>query len=159
MPLPDPMIGLRSFSQVHAQGGLTLRQGDLDPDVYVYLDRPEGQLRFTYARLHGGTVIATAILGQAEPVDGVPCFDVHYAVMPEHRGQGVATELVRSAISELTNGFVRNGVRDLYFEAIVGAENEASQRVAMKTIAAEGEEAIDEEAEVPVVQFLGRFTN
>lgn len=103
-PIIDPSEGLTSFQQVLARGELRLQRCDLDRDLHVFLDRPNGELRLTYVRLDSGVVTAFANFSSCEPVEGRPCFQVGVAVPPRLRGQGRA----RDAIDELRQGLGRN---------------------------------------------------
>lgn len=51
MPLPDLSSALRSFQQALDDGQIALSPGSLDAQLFVHLDRPNGELRLTYVRL------------------------------------------------------------------------------------------------------------
>ncbi|CAM2886366.1 hypothetical protein JHFBIEKO_2541 [Methylobacterium mesophilicum] len=155
-PITDPSEGLASFQQALARGELHLQRCELDRDLHVFLDRPNGELRLTYVRLDGGAVTAFANFSSCEPVGGRPCFQVGVAVPPPLRGQGRARDVIRAAIEELRHGLGRNGVRDFYVEAIVGETNVASRRVAEAVISTAPEEGKDERSGEPVLQYLLR---
>jgi RimJ/RimL family protein N-acetyltransferase len=125
--MTDPSNALQSFQQALLLGGIQLRRGVLDKDLYVYVDEADGQRRFTYVRLEGSTVTAFVNFALCEPIDGTPCFSIGYAVPEAYRNQGRAKEAVRAAISEMQHGFGRHGY-SFYVEAIVGADNKPSQQ-------------------------------
>jgi hypothetical protein len=121
---------MRSFTTAVKHGVVTPVKGELRPDLLVLVDKPNGETRFSYALLKENKVVAMATLGETEPYQGLPCFQLNYAVEPSYRGRGLALDVSMAAIAELRNGFGRNGVRKWFVEAIVDAENEASLKVA-----------------------------
>lgn len=132
--MTDPSNALQSFQQALVRSDLQLQRGVLDPDLYLYVDNPNGQTRFTYVKLEGRTVTAFVEFALCEPIEGTPCFGIGYAVPEAYRNQGRAKEAIRTAISEMQHGFGRAGISVFYVEAIVGADNKSSQRVAEQAI-------------------------
>lgn len=131
---------------------------DLDKALSVHLDEPTaGTIRFTYARIVDGEVQALVMFVQAEPLNGLPCFQVGYAVPKAHRNQGLATSTLQSAIAELVHGLRRNSVARLCIEAVIGTGNLPSLRVAERVISPERFEATDEFSGEPAIQFVGVF--
>ena len=157
MPMVDPMDALLSFNDALKQNLLQLHKGEIDKDLYVHIDRPEGETRMTYTRIVGKVAFALVTFVQADSVGDEPCFGIGYAVLPTHRGKGIASNLVKAATIELLNGFGRNGVPILHIEAIVGVENYESQRVAEKTISKDRTTANDEHSGEPAFQYINRF--
>lgn len=133
--MTDPTQALQSFQGALKSGLITnLQRGALDPKIYVHLDEPNGLPRFTYVRLEGKIVTALVMLVRVEPLDGLPCFQIGYAVPEKYRKQGRARSCIVAAISELAAGLGRNGIPAFYVEAVVGADNEPSMRVAEKVL-------------------------
>ena len=66
----------------------------------------------------------------------------------------VLTIVGEAAIVEIKNGLARNNLRAFYVEAIVGAHNEPSRRVAAATIADTPKEVTDEFSGLPAFQYL-----
>ena len=127
-------------------------------NVLVYADQPSGQPRFTYARLEGAKVAALVNFTPSDPFEpGIPCFGIGYAVHKDFRGQGRAQSLVNAAIAELKNGLARNGFPIFYIEAIVGADNEVSQRVAAATIAPDAKPGTDQYSGDPIFQYVKKI--
>jgi hypothetical protein len=85
-------------------------------------------------KLEGRTVTALVIFALCDPIEGTPCFSIGYAVPEAYRNQGSAKEAISTAISEMQHGFGRHGHSVFYVEAIVGADNRYSQRVAEQVI-------------------------
>ncbi len=153
----DPMNALVSFEAAHRKGMLKAQPGALDTEVFVHLDQPNGEPRFTYVRFKGMAVTAIAVLTPVERLDGLPCFQIGYAVREDQRGQGRAKQIVNSAIAELQNGLARNGAVDYFIEAVVEANNTASRKVAEATLSAHPTEEIDNRTGLQVFHFVKRL--
>jgi hypothetical protein len=130
--MTDPMNALVSFKDALVRGHISPQKGDVHHDLLVLLDRPNGETRFTYALVKDRNVVALTTVIPADPMDGYPCFNAGYAVVPESRSKGYGKEVVRKAFDELTNGFKRAGIPHLYVEAIVSTENQHSNKLAKK---------------------------
>jgi len=152
--MTDPSDSLRSFQQAVLDGDLHLRCGEIDQELFVHSDQPEGKARLTYARLQRQTVTALAIAVLTEPIEGVPCFQLGVAVREAYRGQGRAKSIVEAAIVEIKNGLARHNIRAFYVEAIVGAHNESSQYVAAAILSRTPIEITDEFSGLPALQYL-----
>lgn len=153
--LTDPLHALLSFQRALQNRAIAPERGELDPSVLVLVDRPNGELRMTYARMEGSRVAALVNFTPAEPIEsGVPCFGIGYAVHQNYRGQGRAKSLVEASIAEVRNGLGRNGVPTFHVEAIVGADNIASQHVATATISQDAKPGTDGPSGVPILQYV-----
>jgi hypothetical protein len=152
--MTDPAEALASFQEALLAGEIRLQRGAVDPDLYVYADRPNGMPRLTYVRLEAQTVTVFVNFALADPVEGMPCFQIGYAVPPSLRRQGRAKNAVTAALAELQVGMRRNGVAGFYIEAVVGVDNPASQRVAEETIAPTATPITDEVSGQPALQYL-----
>lgn len=153
--MTDPTDALRSFQEMLPLGILDLRPGELDPTLLVHADSPApGVSRLTYVRIEGKVVTAMALFASCESIESRPCFALGYAVPPAYRGQGRAKEVVSVAMAEMRNGFGRAKLLPIYVEAIVGADNAASLRVAAKTVAEEAVPVTDSFSGLPAFQYL-----
>lgn len=157
MPLPDVEGALESFQKALAANAIAVQRCDLDRDMVVHMDRPNGEIRLSYARMAGHTVVAIVQFIPCDPVEGEPCFNVGWAVAEAYRGQGRAHGVVSAAIKEMQNGFNRAGRNAFWVEAIVGEDNIASQRLAEKLLSAPVQKAIDSYSGDPIVQYLRRI--
>ena len=155
--MTDPSNALDSFQKALSDGRIKVEKCALDSDLYFLYDSPEGTPRFTYVRLDGKTVTAFVEFVRWEPINGRLCMHIGYAIPEAYRRQGRATEAVIAAIAELQNGFKRGGIKAFYVEAMVGADNVASQRVAQKTISDAPIEAIDSVTGLPALQYLRKI--
>ena len=130
----DPMEAIKSLQQAVDARIIRWQECELFPELRVTVDEPNGQPRFTYALIENRRVIAVAILALADPVEGVPCFQIGYAVIESMRGRGIATNTLKQAIEEMQNGLSRTPAKEFYIEAVAPAENLASNRIASKVI-------------------------
>jgi hypothetical protein len=152
--MTDPLDGLKSFQRAFDNRELQLQRGSIDRELFVHADQPQGETRLTYARIQRKTVTALAIAVLTEPIEGIPCFQLGVAVPEAFRGQRRAKNIVEAAIIEMKNGLARSTIRAFYVEAIVGAHNEPSRRVAAATISDTPKEVTDELSGLPAFQYL-----
>ena len=152
--LVNPMDALKQFEPALKAGHIAVQQGDVDPDVWVHLDHPNGQVRFTYARIKNGIVNAIALLTPAGVHEGLPVFQLGYAVPQHLRKRGYAKDIVNAAIAEFRNGMGRNGVPAFYIEAVVGVDNIGSQKVAEAILGAQFDTGNDDESGEAVIQYM-----
>lgn len=158
--MTDPSAALSVFQAQLDSGHLPLQQCILASDLFVLVDEPNGMLRFTYLRVQDGVTIAIIMLVLVDPIDETPCFQMGYAVQETYRGQGLAKKTIETAITELKNGLTRAQpeLSAFYIEAIVSADNEASQHVAASTISADPVSIIDAPSGKPALQYLRKIT-
>jgi len=155
--MTDPQDALKLFQRAFREGILELRRCSLEPDLWVHVDRVNNHFRLTYAYLDGRTVTAFAVFVQTEPHEGLPCFQVGYAVPPKFRKQGKGTAVVKSAIAEMEHGFSRTAMTSFYIEAIVGRDNVASQRVAETVLLQKGRETVDSVSGKPALAYMRKM--
>ena len=141
--MPDPLDALKSLQQ-EVDGGMSVNLCELDEDYKMIYDEPGDKKRFSYAKIVDGKVQALSIFAIAEPIDGVPCFNIGYAVEQNNRGCGLGVEAVNKGIDELKNGFGRTKMESFYLEAIVEETNKPSIKVAEKLFSCSGKAIIDQ---------------
>jgi hypothetical protein len=153
--LTDPSDALTSFQQALLNGEVQLQRGELDTDIFVHLDRPAGSPRFTYARVDRKTVTAPVILVCVDPIDGVPCFQIGYAVPPTHRNKGRAKDAPRSP----SFGMGCQGTRcpRSTSKRSSAATNEASQRIAAATLSDAPTEVTDSVSGLPALHYVRKL--
>jgi hypothetical protein len=156
--MTDPFEALTSFQKAFNDRELQLQRGEIDRELFVHADRPQGETRLTYARVQRKTVTALAIAVLTEPIEGIPCFQLGVAVPEAYRGEGRAKGIVEAAIVEMKSGLARNKIHAFYVEAIVGAHNEPSRRVAATTISDAPVQVTDEFSGLPAFQYLRKVT-
>lgn len=150
--IADPMEALVSLQREVRRGMPTNPTGQ-GSEVRVVLDQPNGVTRYTYARIEHGRVKAIALFVHHEPIEGIACFNIGYAVPEAYRQRGWAKQIVEAGIQELSAGLGRHGVTQFYVEAVVGKENIASQRVASAVFGNEPTEGMDSESGQPVFSY------
>jgi RimJ/RimL family protein N-acetyltransferase len=147
--MTDPSNAMHSFEEELSRGRIKLEPGNIDPDLFLYVDNAEGKRRFSYVRMEHGKVTVFVTLVQGGFIERAPRFDIGYAVPEVYRKQGRAKEAVRMAITELRHGLGRGRISTFYVEAIIGADNKPSQRVAEQTISENPVAMTDEIKEPP----------
>lgn len=153
--MTDPMDALVSFQQALLNGEIRLQRGELDPDVFVYADKPgPGLSRFTYVRLDGRTVKAFVNAMPVTFVDGLPCFQLGVAVPMQYRNKGYAKSTLSAAIAELKNGFSRAGFPSFYVEGVVSIDNEPSKRASAATISPNPTPITDSVSGLPALHYI-----
>ncbi|TJV41888.1 MAG: GNAT family N-acetyltransferase [Mesorhizobium sp.] len=158
MAMTDPAIGMHSFQEALDDNVLDLTPGMVDQTVFVHLDYPDGvEPRWTYVRLETGKVTAFVNILVVEPVEGIPCFGIGYAVPEQFRNQGRAKELVGAAIEEMREGFGKAGMPEFFVEAIIDQDNLASQHVASATLSPDPVSVVDQLSGKPAFQYVRRL--
>lgn len=155
--LPDLTSAMKSFEKALVTGEIAVQACALDSKLFLHLDKPNGESRLTYVRLDEKTVTALAMFIKCDPVEGQPCFNVGWAVPEKFQGKSRAAEVFKAAVNELRYGLARNGVTTFYVEAVVAADNKASQRIAEKVISTAGKVDTDAYSGVPVIQYLRKI--
>jgi RimJ/RimL family protein N-acetyltransferase len=107
--------------------------------------------------LQNRTVTALVIFVISDPIDGTPYFQIGYAVPEAYRNQGRAKKAVSAASAELEHGLSRNRVATFHVEAIIGADNKASQKVAEETLSMTPVAVTDEVSGVPAFQYVRKI--
>jgi hypothetical protein len=155
--MTDPLNALNSFQSALRRGEIYPQQCETDSSLHVLLDRPNGEIRLTYVRLNHGKVTALATFVSGDPMDGLPCFNVGYAVPEKYRRRGRAKDIVNAAINEMKHGFSRTRAASFYVEAIVGVDNIASQHVASVTISTDPIPVTDEVSGLPALHYVRKI--
>lgn len=152
--MTNPSDALQSFQEELLQGRIRPQPCLGDPNLFIYSDKPLGSPRVTYARLKGATVTALVMFVFDDPIEGIPCFGIGYAVPEAYRNEGRAKEVVKAAIADLRDGLARGGRAVFYVEAIVGVDNRASQRVAEQVISDSPVAVTDKLSGLPALQYV-----
>ena len=155
--MTDPETALQSFQQALLCGSIQTQPGQIDPELHVHFDKPNGNPRITYVRLEGNTVTAFAEFVPCEPINGRRCWNVGYAVPGNYRNQGRAKEIVIAAVSDLQEASAQLGQSVFYLEAIVGVANKPSQRVAEQTISDKPVSVTDAVSGLPALQYVRKI--
>lgn len=157
--LPNPHDALASLENAIVSGEIRLTKGAVDPTLGLTADRPNGEMRLTYVRLHAGKVTALVMAVPCDPFESKPCFNIGYAVAVNYRGQGRAKEIVKAAIAEMQHGFCRAGMKEFFVEAIVAEDNLPSIRVAEQVVSVTYNSKVDGHHGLPIRQYLLKVTD
>ena len=152
--MTDPMNALNELQIAIDNKAVSLNNCEIYPDLKVLFDEPLGTPRFTYANTLNGKVKAVSLFVAAERMEGIPCFGIGYAVEKSAQQKGLATDIVKKSIEELSNGLKRNGIPKFYVEAIVGTSNIPSIKLAEKLISKSPRECTDEVSGEPAFQYV-----
>ncbi|RML67910.1 GNAT family N-acetyltransferase [Pseudomonas syringae] len=154
--IANPHIGFVSYQAALRDGIIKPLRCYSHPDLYMMQDHPAtGVLRITYAFHSGKVAKAYAVYIQADPIEGKPCFGVGYATAENYRNRGLATEILKASMEELRQGLSRHMPEPgFYVEAIVGVENQASQRVAARTLCDAPDAIEDSESGLPALHYI-----
>lgn len=153
----DPMVALESLQEAIVDKTVTLSPCELHSDIQVLIDRPNNDLRITYAKIEKNIVQAIALIISTEPVDGIPCFQVGYAVKESMRNQGLGSKITQQGLDELTNGLARNRINEFYIEAIVSVDNMHSIKIANKVISGTPKPCNDGNTNEPALQYFKKI--
>lgn len=157
--MTDPSDALGAFQAQLASENLPIRRCVLDADLFVLVDEPNGKPRFTYLQLQGRTITALVMLVLVDRIEGIPCFQIGYAVPEVYRNQGRAKKAVAAAILELRDGLLtRAGNPAFYVEAIISEDNTASRHVAAATISVDPVPVTDSPSGKPAFQYVRKIT-
>ena len=127
--MADPIIVLCKL-QEKINAGAPVDPRSLDEGYVKLSDEPNGGQRYSYAKIIDGEVQALSIFGLADPIEGVTCFNVGYAVKESHRGRGLALEAVNKGLKDLKEKFSRTDMRSFFVEAVIDKTNAHSIKVA-----------------------------
>lgn len=155
--MTDPADALALYQRSFSNNELPLRPCELDKNLFVCIDAPNGKRRFSYIYCEGRTITALAMLVDDKPVDGLPCFHAGVAVAEEYRGKGLAKKILSASIAELRHGLGRNGITSFAIEAIVSVNNHASMRVAEATISKTPKAVKDIPSGEPALQYVAKL--
>jgi len=153
----DPMDALAKLQEAVEGGWVELRPGEIYTDLGVWLDKPEGKTRLTYAKVTGRRVDAIALFCLNGKIQGVPCFQTGYAVVESEREKGFASDLVSKGIQEMRIGFGKRGAKAFYVEAVVGLTNIASNKLASRILSSAPETITDEFSGEPALRYVKLF--
>lgn len=159
--MTDMMPALQSY-----QAALSADEFDPPPSraftddrLHLFTDIANGKMRLTYSRVDDdGIVTAFLSVLLVEPLDGMICVAVGYAVPEQFRGQGRATEILSAVVKELSHGFHQGGHKGIAIEAVISVDNAASIAVARKVLSETPKEIKDSVSGLPALQFVRKIT-
>ncbi len=135
--MANPLVALRKFQAALNENPVDPSQ--LDLGYLMMYDEPSiGRKRFSYAKIVDGIVQVVAIFGLADDLDGIPCYNLGYAVNESLRGRGLALEAINRGLNDLKEKLGLANMKTFYIEAIVDKTNLASVKVAEKFFSTRG---------------------
>jgi hypothetical protein len=152
----DSMAALQSFQRDLDR--LPLTPTSSDPNLFYYLDQPEGTVRMAFVRLQGRTVTALATFFASNPVNGVMDFHGFYAVPEAYRNQGRAKDVLGGAIRQIAQGIGQTGMRAIHVTVMIEAENTIAQRVAAAVISQSPSNVTDQATGRPALLYSTTLT-
>lgn len=150
--MADPMIALLKFQQI-LNVGPSVDPSDLDGCYLTMYDEPNGGKRFSFVKIVDDEAQVLAIFGIEDPINGVECWSIGYAVSEKHRRRGLAIEAVNKGIDVLKNKFIRSKVKSFYISAVIDVKNIPSVRLAEKLFSKQGVPAIENYSGTPSLYF------
>ncbi|MTH66026.1 hypothetical protein [Paracoccus shanxieyensis] len=155
----DMMLTLAGFDEALRSGRIKTARMQGNEKIQIHQDMPDGRTpRLTYARTKGSGVTAVTVITTAEPIDGMRCFHLGYAVREDQRGKGLAKDLASAAVTDFVANIVRNGMREFCIEAIVDRDNPVSGSVARAVLGVDPIEKNDTSDGTPIWQFVKVIT-
>lgn len=152
----NPMDGLKELQKA-LDNGFNVNPCEIYSDLSMVVDTPDNKARITYIKTDSNnSIISYCVYVSADPVEGIPCFNIGYAVPKKYQNEGLGSEIIKKSIDELKNGLKRNGRNEFYIEAIIGVDNHVSQKLAQKYISSESKKVTDSYSKQPAYQFLGK---
>ena len=139
--ITNPIESLNSLQQ-EIESGRTLYSCNLHNDLSCLYDNVHGNNRATYAAIEGGVVKSLVIFVFKEAHGDIVC-QVGYAVKDSLRGAGLASDTIEKSIEELISFLKTQQVVKFNLSAVVGVNNIASNKLAIKIISAKRSEIVD----------------
>ena len=153
--MTDPSDALPLFQRSLALGQIPGQLAVLDKSLFVATDDVNGHHRVSYMKLRDRTIVALIQFINIDPLDGIPCFQVGYAVPEIFRGRGLAKSSFKAALAEMIHGFSRFG--DFYVETVVGLDNPVSQKISETVLGGSPQEITDSVSGKRALRYLRRF--
>jgi hypothetical protein len=154
--MTNPLDGLLEL-QARIDSGLQMDKCPGNSGLSVFLDKPEGVMRTTYAMMENDTVIAYSVFLKAAPIANLNTFGIGCAVREEHRRKGLGAHVLGSSISLFTDTMILDlSYHDSYFieATIVGIDNIASLRLAYTFISNHPTKIVDQHSGEDAYHFL-----
>jgi len=135
--MPDPIVILDSLQQV-LNDGMPVDPGELRDGYKMFYDELNGGKRYSFAKIIDGQAQALSIFGLEDPIGGVVCYNLGYAVKESLRRRGLAIEAVLKGLEILRVELGSIGIEKFYLESVVAKTNIPSIKVAEKIFSESG---------------------
>ena len=151
--------GLTQIAIAIKSKSISLERGRVFDDIYVHADAPLGVARVAYVMFSPSIqneVIARCALLSVGVHDGIPKFQIDWAVLPQYRKKKWGKTVATKALTEFASGMKNVFPYGFYIEAIVDEENEASKQIGRSLLG--GEEVLfNKQTKSNVHNFLKKF--
>ncbi|EMO4161992.1 GNAT family N-acetyltransferase [Morganella morganii] len=147
--ITDPSNALSGFQLALDSRGIHPKKCMLHTDLYTFTDEQNGVRRYTYAHIENGIAKGIVMFVTIPKINKTPSLGIGYAVMKSNENQGIATRLVKKSIDEIKSRFSFS----FYLQAIIDANNIASQKVALKTLPCTPVKIIEQQGNMPAYDF------
>ena len=150
--MADPIVILNRFQEVLDQG-MPLDSDELEENYKFYYDEPENGRRFSFVKVINREAQSLVIFGLEDPIEGLTCYNVGYAVKESFRGRGFAIEAINHGLKKLIKQLSDEGIKKFYLEALIDKNNINSISVAKRFFSDEPVLTIDRESGTISLQF------
>lgn len=131
--MTDPHESLIGFQKALDTHGIFPSKCALHTDLSELSDNAEGEPRLTFALIENGIAKGIVIYVAAPNLDGIRCLSIGYAVAEKFRNQGIAKEIIKKSLEQLSFKF-KGKIPRFYVEAIIDKTNISSRKVASKVL-------------------------
>lgn len=141
-------------TQAALDTGAVLDMSQIDHDFCIIVDdETSSGKRQTVVKIFENEIQALAIFGEEDPLNGIVCFSVGYAVKESYRRRGLAVEVVNKDVARLTENLRGSEVKRFYLEAMVDRTNLPSIKFAEKFFSVSGRSSEDSQSGTPSLHF------
>lgn len=148
-PMADPIIPLLDMQRALNNGEFIV-PSELDEGYLPMYDEVPSGKRYSYAKIVNNEVQVVAILGAEDPINGIACFSLGYAVSEKHRGRKLSIEAVNKGLEDLKRILnLTTSIKQFYLEALVATTNTPSIKIAEKLFSSIGIPMDDTESGTP----------
>lgn len=152
-PMADPIIPLIEMQKA-LNNGQFIVPSNLDQGYLSMYDEVPSGKRFSYAKIVNNEVQVIAIFGEEDPIRGIDCYSVGYAVSEKHRGQNLSIEAVNKGLEDLKRILSQTtSISQIYLEALIATTNIPSLKIAKKIFSTTGIPMLDTESGIPSLFF------
>lgn len=156
--MADPMDTLRGI-QIQIDDGYPIDSYDAATGYMVIHDKRSNTWeRYLYIKIVNKEVQALSIFALEDPIYGLTCYSVGYAVKENYRRRGFAIEAINKGIEDLKNRFRPSKLEHFYVDALIDEENIPSIRLAEKLFPGPAVRMPDQETGTPALHFKKLIT-
>ena len=151
--------GLTQIAIAIKNNAIKLEQGRIFNDIYVHADFPNNIPRVSYVVFSPSVqnqVIGRCVILLDRNHEGIPIWQIDWAVLTQYRSKGFGTSIATKAIIEFVNGMKGKLKQGFFIEAVVDENNEASKKIA-RSILGNEQITFNKSTGLHVHSFIKRF--